>query len=58
MLIKPDYDFINYCGDKAVGQIKYGSEIKNVCFYHAQELFQDVDDPEDIEIDDSLEMFI
>lgn len=54
--MKPDCDFINYCGDKAVAQIKIGNEIKNVCFYHAREEFEDASD--DIEIDDSLEMFV
>jgi hypothetical protein len=54
---QPDCDFIDYCGDKAVAQIKIGSEIKNVCFYHAREEFEDAS-PEDIEIDESLEMYI
>lgn len=53
---QPDCDFIDYCGDKAIGQVKYGSEIKNVCLYHAQELCEDAD--EEAEIDDSLEMFV
>ncbi len=53
---QPDCDFIDYCGDKAVGQIRNGSEIKNVCFYHAQELMEDSDEP--IEIDETLEMFV
>ena len=49
----PDCDFIDYCGDKAITQIKLGSKIRNVCFYHAREEFEDTD-PEDIEIDDTL----
>lgn len=53
---QPDCDFIDYCGDKAIGQVKYGSEIKNVCLYHAQELCEDSD--EFGGIDDSLEMFV
>lgn len=54
---QPDCDFIDYCGDKAVSQIKIGNEIHNLCFYHAREQFEDTC-PEDIEIDESLEMFV
>lgn len=56
-MTQPDCDFIDYCGDKAVSQVKIGSEIKNLCFYHAREEFEDAS-PEDIEIDESLEMFV
>ena len=57
-MTQPDCDFIDYCGDKAVGQVKIGSKIQNVCVYHAQELADDLGISEDeIEFDDTLEMF-
>jgi hypothetical protein len=54
---QPDCDYIDYCGDKAVSQVKIGSKIKNLCFYHAREEFEGVS-KEDIEIDESLEIFV
>lgn len=53
---QPDCDFMDYCGDKAVAQVKIGSKIHNLCWYHAREEFEDAGD--DVEIDDTLEMFV